>query len=232
MLPAEGASAPEAFAELLARRGRVFGIDLSPAAARTMAGFLALLDRARRQTNLTGPLSSEELVDHALESALGQELIPHGAEVVDIGSGAGFPGIPLAIARPDLRVTLVEPRRKRLEFLREAVRECPLESVRACVPRVAELAANTVEIAVARAVGGIEAILGDAPFLKEEGQVLIWTTEPETLARRLGPAFSFDRQVSIPESRRKVIAAYRRTRRSTGNNGARIKTLRSGSTPR
>lgn len=74
--------------------------------------------------NLTTVLEPEEAVDrHFLDSlapvALG--LLPQGARAVDVGTGAGFPGIPLLIARPDLRLTLVDSLNKRLEFLRDVL---------------------------------------------------------------------------------------------------------------
>jgi 16S rRNA (guanine527-N7)-methyltransferase len=58
---------------------------------------------------------------HVLNSAAVAEAVPHGARVVDVGSGAGLPGIPLGLARPDLTMTLVEPMARRVEFLEEAV---------------------------------------------------------------------------------------------------------------
>ena len=105
---AGGPLPPERFEEILRRRGarlrarRAASIEPSP-----LARYLSELDRWRRRINLTGDLTAEELAAHALESALlASDLIPHGERVVDIGSGAGFPGVPLAIARPDLTVTL------------------------------------------------------------------------------------------------------------------------------
>src|SRR6185437_16425412 len=58
---------------------------------------------------------------HLLNSAVVAELIPPASRVVDVGSGAGLPGLALALARPDVRVTLVEPLQRRAEFLGEAV---------------------------------------------------------------------------------------------------------------
>ncbi len=58
-----------------------------------------------------------------LNSAAVAEAVPQGARVVDVGSGAGLPGIPLGLARPDLTLTLVEPMARRVEFLEEAVAE-------------------------------------------------------------------------------------------------------------
>jgi len=185
-----------------------------------MARFLSALDAARRRTNLTGPFPSEELVAHALESAMGSTLLPPRARVVDIGSGAGFPGLPLAAVRPDLRVTPVEPRRKRAEFLVAVVREIGLENVTPPRRSVSELAAGTADAATARAVGDVESLVRDAEWLSEEGLFLAWTTEPGTVERRLHGAFRLDRSVPVPRSRRKVIALLRRVPRSTWNAAA------------
>src|SRR5215467_768296 len=209
MLPAGQASGPESFAELIARSVADFRLELSSQARERMAAYLALLDAARRRTNLTGPLTAAELVDHALESVIGSALIPAASAVVDIGSGAGFPGLPLAIARPDIGMTLVEPRRKRLDFLREVVREVGLPRV-VCARRLQDLPPGGASVATARAVGDLEGVLGEAPFLARTGVVLVWTTDAADLARRLGPRLRLERSLAVPGSRRKVIAAFRR----------------------
>jgi 16S rRNA (guanine527-N7)-methyltransferase len=73
---------------------------------------------------LIGPREVSRLWErHVLNSAAVAEAVPSGARVVDVGSGAGLPGIPLALARPDLALTLVEPMARRVEFLEEAVAE-------------------------------------------------------------------------------------------------------------
>ncbi len=97
--------------------GRVFGdrIELAVRYAELLAG-----DGVER--GLIGPREVERLWDrHILNSAALGELIDEGARVLDIGSGAGLPGLPLAIARPDLVITLVEPMLRRSDFLAEAV---------------------------------------------------------------------------------------------------------------
>ena len=110
MLDEAGAQPPEFFAaEILTQLPR-FGLSLGAPEVTSLARYLAELDLGRRRTNLTGPLSGQDLVSHALESALGVRLISHGARVLDIGSGAGLPGIPLAIAGPSLTMTLLAPR--------------------------------------------------------------------------------------------------------------------------
>ena len=210
MLPEGSALAPEAFRRLLEARARVFGAALDSPALDRMARFLGALDRARRRTNLTGPFPSEDLVEHALESALGERWIPLGARVADIGSGAGFPGIPLAIARPDIRLTPVEPRRKRAEFLDAAVREAGLVNVAPCRSNTRNLPPASVDVATARAVGRIERIVSAAPWLAPGAIFLAWTTEPEALAARLEGAFRPGTSLAVPGSRNKTIASFQR----------------------
>jgi 16S rRNA (guanine527-N7)-methyltransferase len=212
MLPEGEASPPEEFRELLKTRAPAFDLALTDAAFEKLARFLAELDVARRRTNLTGPLSTQELVDHALESALGEKLIPLRAELIDIGSGAGFPAVPIAIVRPDVSVTPVEPRRKRLEFLKAVSKEVGLDNVFAHETSVTNLVRGSADVATARAVGRIDEVLGEAPFLKPGGLFLAWTTRAAAggLARRLGRHFLPDSHLAVPGSRQKVIAAFRK----------------------
>jgi 16S rRNA (guanine527-N7)-methyltransferase len=77
---------------------------------------------------LIGPREVDRLWDrHVLNSAVLSELIPDGSTVVDVGSGAGLPGIPLAIARPDLQVTLLEPMARRVAWLTEVAEELDID---------------------------------------------------------------------------------------------------------
>lgn len=126
---------------------------------------------------LIGPREADRLWDrHILNSAAIAEAIEPEARVVDIGSGAGLPGIPLAIARPDLRVTLVEPMLRRTEFLTEAVAELGItatvvrgraedDSVRAAV--------GGADVVVSRAVAGLDKLSRwSLPLLRPGGRML------------------------------------------------------------
>jgi 16S rRNA (guanine(527)-N(7))-methyltransferase RsmG len=208
MLPAGQASPSEVFLGLLERRAPAFGLRLAAASLEKLASFLAELDSARRHTNLTGPLTAAQLVDHALESALGERLIPHGVQVVDIGSGAGFPGLPLALVRPDLSVTALEPRRKRAEFLRHVLRAVPVENAIVREARASDLAEKSFDVATSRAVGDLPQVIGEAGFVKSGGVFLVWTTEPQKLANSLTPLLALERIERVPDSRRRVIALY------------------------
>ncbi|MDK8511294.1 16S rRNA (guanine(527)-N(7))-methyltransferase RsmG [Corynebacterium bovis] len=100
----------------------VFGDNL-----RLAERYAEWLADAGTERGLIGPREVPRLWDrHILNSAVLQEVIPRGARVVDVGSGAGLPGIPLAICRPDLSVTLVEPLLRRATFLEEVVADLGL----------------------------------------------------------------------------------------------------------
>jgi 16S rRNA (guanine527-N7)-methyltransferase len=101
-----------------------FGPPLQAAATSRLLAFMELLLRWNARINLTGARTEEELLaDHLPDAFALAQLAPAGADVVDVGSGGGLPAIPLAVLRPDLRLTLVEPRAKRVAFLRAATRE-------------------------------------------------------------------------------------------------------------
>jgi 16S rRNA (guanine527-N7)-methyltransferase len=177
-----------------------------------LARYLAELSRWRSSTGLVGRLSDEDLARHALESALGTRLLPARATFLDIGSGAGFPGIPLAIWGHD--VTLLEPRQRRAAFLRHVLRAIPGLNATVRAVRVEHLSGPPFEAAGARAVGDLARLIGRAEFLREGGTLLVWTTDPEGLARELG-TFALRGALAVPGSRTRQIAQFEKC--STGN---------------
>jgi 16S rRNA (guanine527-N7)-methyltransferase len=98
---------------------------------------------------------------HLLNCAALGELVPDGAGVCDLGSGAGLPGLVLAVARPDVRVTLVEPLLRRTTFLEEVVAELALgDTVEVVRARAEELhGARTFDVVTSRAVAPLERLL-------------------------------------------------------------------------
>jgi 16S rRNA (guanine527-N7)-methyltransferase len=210
MLPEGRASSPDAFRRLLEAAAPGFGLSPSEPVLAGLARYLAELDIRRRSTNLTGPLPAEELAAHALESVLGEGLIAHGARLVDLGSGAGFPGLPLAIARPDLSVTLLEPRAKRVAFLRHVVRALPAENARVEAGAVRDLPRGAYQIATSRAVGRLQQVVGTADFLTVDGALVVWTADAEGLGSSLDSVFRFERMIPVPATRSKAIALYRK----------------------
>lgn len=141
---------------------------------------------------LLGPREVDRLWDrHLLNSAALSELLPAGARVVDVGTGAGLPGIPLAIRRPDLEVQLVEPMQRRVDFLVEVLRELELGTqLRAIRGRaedpVTQRAVGDANWVVARAVAPLDRLVRWClPLLAPGGRLLALKgeTAAEELAR-------------------------------------------------
>ncbi|WP_313674112.1 16S rRNA (guanine(527)-N(7))-methyltransferase RsmG [Mycolicibacterium sp.] len=139
--------------------------------------YAALLAGAGVERGLIGPREVDRLWDrHILNSAAIGELIGSDATVVDIGSGAGLPGIPLAIARPDLMVTLVEPMLRRTQFLVEAVDALGLDVAvvrgRAEDPGVRD-GAGEADVVVSRAVADLVKLTRwSLPLLRQGGRMM------------------------------------------------------------
>jgi 16S rRNA (guanine527-N7)-methyltransferase len=126
---------------------------------------------------LIGPREVSRLWErHVLNSAAVAEAVPEGARVVDVGSGAGLPGIPLALARPDVALTLVEPMARRVEFLEEAVAELgtPWRVVRGrAEDRSVVSAVGTVDVVTARAVAALPRLVAWTRGLLRPGAQLV-----------------------------------------------------------
>jgi 16S rRNA (guanine527-N7)-methyltransferase len=139
--------------------------------------YAAVLAGAGVERGLIGPREVDRLWDrHLLNSAAVGELLEPDARVADIGSGAGLPGIPLVLARPDLRVTLVEPLLRRSEFLREVAEELEIDVTivrgRAEDSTVREQVGE-MDAVVSRAVASLDKLTRwSLPLLKAGGHML------------------------------------------------------------
>ncbi|WP_245566628.1 16S rRNA (guanine(527)-N(7))-methyltransferase RsmG [Thermocrispum agreste] len=119
--------------------------------------FVALLAEQGVERGLIGPREIERIWDrHVLNSAVVGELVPEGAHVVDVGSGGGFPGVPLALARPDISITLLESMARRVQWLEEVLDELSLENADVLRGRAEDKAVRAelgaVDVVTARAV--------------------------------------------------------------------------------
>lgn len=134
---------------------------------------------------LTSPRAARELESRHLPEclALAERLPPGPAEVVDVGSGAGLPGVVIALRRPDLRVTLVEANARRAAFLRRVCRELALE-VTVRRDRIEHCTDLRVDIAVARAVAPLPRLVPLVlPVLRPGGR--LYAVKGETWAEEL-----------------------------------------------
>ncbi len=132
-----------------------------PDAADGLRAYAELLATDGVVRGLIGPRETGRLWSrHVANSALLEELVPPGVSVADIGSGAGLPGLPLALVRPDLRVVLVEPLLRRATFLGEAVEALGLAGRVEVLRGRAEEQKLAVDVVTARAVAPLERLAG------------------------------------------------------------------------
>jgi len=122
--------------EQLAAGVSALGLALSSGDQNRLLTYLALLDKWNRVYNLTAVRETERMVSHHLLDSLAIVPYVETGRVLDVGSGGGLPGIPLAIARPDLQVTLIDSVAKKTAFLLQAKAELGLENASVATGRV------------------------------------------------------------------------------------------------
>jgi len=165
-----------------------FGLDLSSAQTDQILAYLHLLLRWNQKINLTAIRDAEECVTrHFGESLFIARHIELHGNLLDIGSGAGFPGLALKIAFPRTSVTLLEPVAKKRAFLKEALRACGFGPVEVRAERLEDLARATpapaFDFATMRAVGNLEVLVPlAAQCLKPNGSLLLWLTRDQAAA--------------------------------------------------
>ncbi|WP_374563082.1 16S rRNA (guanine(527)-N(7))-methyltransferase RsmG [Nitrosomonas sp.] len=119
--------------------------------AENIARYLLLIEKWNRIHNLTAIRDPRDmLIQHVLDSLV---VLPHihGPQIVDVGTGAGLPGIPIALARPDWQVALVESNQKKTAFLQQAKIELKLHNVQIMPQRIEQLEAKPVNTIISRA---------------------------------------------------------------------------------
>ncbi|MFA9477854.1 16S rRNA (guanine(527)-N(7))-methyltransferase RsmG [Phycisphaerales bacterium AB-hyl4] len=158
------------------------GVTLDPSQLDTLARYLDRLLDTTQRINLTAVREPDaawrRLIIDSLSLVPGFEPVAEDATIIDIGTGGGLPGIPLAIARPDLRVTLLEATGKKVRFLNECIEALGLTNTRAIQQRAELLGQDPAhrqqyDIAVSRAVGPMTEVLEySLPLVKVGGRVL------------------------------------------------------------
>jgi 16S rRNA (guanine527-N7)-methyltransferase len=159
----------------IARGVAAMGLSLPPGAAARMAAHVALVEKWNRVHNLTAVRDAEQMVTlHVLDSL---SLLPHlpvAGGVVDVGTGAGFPGITLAIARPDLRVSLLDSSHKKCAFLEQAKAELALANATVVCDRVEQWKpAERFEAVVSRAFAELADFVAQSAHLAAPGGKLL-----------------------------------------------------------
>ena len=175
--------------ELLTTGARELGIGLSLDRVNSIFIFLAELKKWNRKINLTAIRDDRDaVIKHVLDSlsyTRGFHAAP-GLTLLDMGSGAGFPGVPIKLAQPDIAITLVESVKKKASFLRHVIRTLQLTGIEVVDKRTGELPAAyhaAYDIVTARAFAGMpEALVTGAPFLKTGGRMVLSRGPEETIS--------------------------------------------------
>ena len=188
------------------------GLPLSERQIEQLATHFALLVHWNRKINLTSIRRPEDIaVRHFEESLFLVKLLrPEAGLLVDIGSGAGFPGLPIKIACPAVTAVLLEPTIKKIAFLREVIRQCGLEGIEARAERLEQAArgdlAGRASLVTLRAVALTPELLADLKkLLAPDGRLALFLGAKDALALTASPEMQWDSPAPIPHSERRVI---------------------------
>jgi 16S rRNA (guanine527-N7)-methyltransferase len=190
------AAEPDSIQEVV-EAARVNGLTLSAAAKAQFETYIDTLLLWRTRLSLTAAATAESIVrNHIVDSLFVAPLVKSGFWVADLGSGAGFPGVPLAIACPWASVVLVEARRKKANFLREVLRKMRIANAQVVEARAESLGehhAGTYDLVVSRAVWRVADFLGICDALLRPEGVAVAMKGPRGIAEgqiRRGGSFA------------------------------------------
>ena len=165
--------------KLLIQGTKTFGVDLSDEAVEAFDLYLRELTKWNQKINLTAIRSEKEIVlRHFLDSLSVSPYLSGFCSLLDIGSGAGFPGIPLKIVHPSIKVTLIDSVRKKVDFQRHIIRALDLKGIKAVHGRIqdkdlVQTLAGEFDAVVSRAFSDLPRLLTlGYPFLKKGGVVV------------------------------------------------------------
>ena len=175
---------------------------LAPEQLTKLKAYLELLVKWNAKTNLTSVRDPREMVTrHFGESLFAASQLSEPATLIDFGSGAGFPGVPMAIWWPEAKVTLVESQNKKATFLKEVARSLPLPNVSVFSGRAEELK-QQAELVTMRAVDKFDAALPVAKSLVAPGGRLALLIG-ESDAKRIGANII----APMPQSKERILAS-------------------------
>jgi len=188
---------------------RPYGFDPTIDFCDHVRSYIELLQRWNRRVSLTTVISPIDILRfHFGESLFAISAVGIGSgRLADVGSGAGFPGAPLAMALPSLEVTLIESNMKKAAFLEELKRTIALENARVCHGRAGAIGpAGVFETVTARAVGSYVDLLRWArKRLGTGGRILLWLGERQIGLIRDSREWEWQSPVPIPGAKARFI---------------------------
>jgi 16S rRNA (guanine527-N7)-methyltransferase len=187
-----------------------YAIPVSAELARAIRRYLDLLLRWNRKVNLTSLTDPHQILQrHFGESMFAAPVLSIQAGcLVDAGTGAGFPGLPLKMVRPELTVKLIEPNWKKTAFLAEVCRALALTKVEIVRVRWSDVSAARpfANYITCRALGRLEEFLPWAGrALQPNGCVILWAVEQDAQRLVLLPGWTWRQPIPIPLSKRRVL---------------------------
>lgn len=169
----------EKWKSIVLEGAKTVGIDISPQQAEMMAVHADELIRWNVKTNLTTITEPVDVaIKHFIDSIVPSRQISRKAFLIDIGSGGGFPGIPLKVILPELTVTLVDSSRKKVNFMKQVIRLLNMDDIDAVHGRIEEIAADSFftgafDVAISRAFTDLKRFVDLAtPLLRKNGKII------------------------------------------------------------
>jgi len=167
------------------------GIEITTPQTEAFSLYLSEIKRWNRVYSLTALKTDEDIViRHFIDSCLYLKFLPPGKlRIADVGSGAGLPGIPIKIIRPELNISLIEPSRKKATFLRHALRALGLEGMEVIEkPVEAAGTARTADfdVALTRALFTVKRFIAKASPIVKEGGLLLMSKGPKVVGELEG----------------------------------------------
>lgn len=162
----------------LIEAGRAIGLELAPSQVERLFTYTSLLREWNSRINLVSRKDTGRVLSyHVIDSLAASRFIPADSRVADIGTGAGLPGIPLAIARPDIKMTLVESSEKKCLFLRAAITGLDLADVRLVTGRAESAPSLQSDVVLSRLTSPIDRALKHLRHhRKSDGRLVFFKT--------------------------------------------------------
>ena len=192
-----------------------FDLALSPEQIARVREYVLLLVKWNRSISLTAITDPDEIISrHFGESMFGSKLLPvENCRLADVGTGPGFPGIPLKILVPNLQLVLIESNKKKCAFLSEVVRSLGLSGVEVLIDRFEEIRPETMKanFITSRALGEFKELLRwSSEALMPGGHVMFWLGQEDATRIANYPGWSWSPPTRIPNSQRRCILTGRR----------------------
>jgi 16S rRNA (guanine527-N7)-methyltransferase len=208
---------------LLIDSGSELKIDLSNDQTSRLLDYLNELRRWNQRINLIGPAKPEEqVVLHLVDSLVPLKFLPDKPlNIMDLGSGAGLPGIVLAIMRPQWKVTMVEARAKKADFIQHTVRMLGIDNAKVSQMKLGKgkspFAPQSFDLITFRALGHLKDVIPlVAPYLKTSGQILAYKgpegpdewNESKDVAKKEGLKLTRTEQIVLPKIKHKRVLLF------------------------